>query len=501
MKQPNTHFRYWLFLALLLTAIFHSLAWSRFPTDVDTINFTLALDNFDPSIDSPHPPGYPLFVYSARLASNIFGKVHAYQAVNLAMLLGTGVLLYRIFERIGKPEIGFAAGVLVLTHPLAWAATTIPESYISDAFFACLIANLGLIPELSKYRSWTAGFLVFLMLALVRPVSGVLLLPLAFAATFYTRRSWGFSVVYCGVAGLAILVAYAITAELAGGFETYRQAAARVMGGSFKSASILGGAPLDAHIKMVMRLAAWWFFLVLPAIILVAYTAFKAKRTVVSRNLLEPLLVGLAWMLPALGFYAAIYYLKPTYQLIYLPCLLIPVACCLLGQESVFSRRQAWGILAVLAAIQLAVFILPTAKFPQAVFRQSQGYIRQQDRAWKELQEKLAAFPHKDTLLIWGNHPSLSLYATRLLHGFPVAASFDERNGRLNYVEPKTMAWLPAGESPDSIPSKYQAVIWVGQQDGQALIRYFDLSGGQDRRVDRIAKLGGDSYGDSASTK
>src|SRR2546422_275845 len=44
---------------------------SRYLYDVDSVNFALALDHFDPAVHQPHPPGYFLYVCLGRLVRSI----------------------------------------------------------------------------------------------------------------------------------------------------------------------------------------------------------------------------------------------------------------------------------------------------------------------------------------------------------------------------------------------------------------------------------------------
>src|SRR5438309_11552097 len=55
--------------AVALTRLLFS---SHFLYDIDSVNYALALDRFDPTVHQPHPPGYFLYVYLGRLARLIF---------------------------------------------------------------------------------------------------------------------------------------------------------------------------------------------------------------------------------------------------------------------------------------------------------------------------------------------------------------------------------------------------------------------------------------------
>ena len=95
-------------LAIILLAVscLHVLAWSNHPPDVDPINFMAALQDYNISQDAPHPPGYPLYVALAKVTKFIVGPNHAFQLVNLAMVLITSVLLAVIGLQLGSRLAG-----------------------------------------------------------------------------------------------------------------------------------------------------------------------------------------------------------------------------------------------------------------------------------------------------------------------------------------------------------------------------------------------------------
>lgn len=80
-------------------------AWPAHPPDIDPINFISALHHYDVSSNAPHAPGYPLYVGLAWLAQHIVETAHAYQFVNLAMLISTSLLGFFWFgnDRIPQP--------------------------------------------------------------------------------------------------------------------------------------------------------------------------------------------------------------------------------------------------------------------------------------------------------------------------------------------------------------------------------------------------------------
>jgi hypothetical protein len=220
-NMEKSYFRYDLIfiMASSLLAIIHYLSWSVYPPDVDPINFTVALQTFSPSIDSPHPPGYPLFVLAGRIAGLLVGGHYAYQFVNLAMLIAAGGFLYLLFRNVKHPDLGIYSALLLMSHPLAWAATVVPECYISDTFFSCAILTWVFTQEGCQKKLVTGIFFLFLLLGLTRPVSGVMLLPLAMTVCFlYSDNQRYRATLFVAIAGItSITLAYCSTAYLAGG--------------------------------------------------------------------------------------------------------------------------------------------------------------------------------------------------------------------------------------------------------------------------------------------
>src|SRR5438876_1162313 len=59
-------------LLVCAVALSRFLFRSHYLYDIDSVNYALALDRFDPTVHQPHPPGYFLYVYLGRLARLAF---------------------------------------------------------------------------------------------------------------------------------------------------------------------------------------------------------------------------------------------------------------------------------------------------------------------------------------------------------------------------------------------------------------------------------------------
>ncbi len=475
-----------------LIACLHWLAWSSYPPDVDPINFIVALRTYNISADAPHPPGYPLFVFLGRLSSIIVGKQHAYQLVNLVLLIGAVFCLYFLFRQLGYPKIGLSAAVLLMTHPLCWAATVVPESYISDMLLGCAIISWIVIMK-ARPKSLMIGMpLILFIFGLLRPVSCLLLLPLGVGGIMLIavnhKNRLGIITAITGL--LAIISAYSFTILLAGGIQVYRAATDRVMGNAVRISSVFAGAPISVHVAMILKLLIWSLLLAAPAILLVSICLVLRGRSLLSQSYLSKALkIGLFWILPPFTFYALVYYLKPTYQLIYLPCFLIPIAWTIQEGFQRLHQRIKWLIVGSMVVAQLCFFFFLPSTLPSPIYQLSHNYFRQKDIAWEQLLQDLHPLRQESTLLIWVDYPNLPTYALRLLDWAEPSAVLNQENSSLQYLFPSTMTWLPSNTESFTISDKYRSVAIIYTSNGIGSIQSVNLTSPEMRQVKNLLHL------------
>lgn len=474
-------------MLLAAVAALHVACWVGHPTDTDPLNFYAALTDYDVEHDRPHPPGYPLFVAMGRLLAAWVVAAHAFQAVGLLLLVAAGGFLYAALAARGLRWVGLGAAVLLVSHPLAWSATLAGESYMADATFACAIfwvtrigAGFGdsAIADRAPMRSSrgrsavmsTGLFVVMLLLGLFRPVSVVLLAPLALAC-IWSDQGGGARRVRLAAGLLAVvaafIVAYAITVTAAGGWPIYRDASSRVMAASFRSVSVLGGAPAAVHAQMLAKLLGWAIALASPALLVWGVLVLRDRRSLsvpLSALRLWPAL--LAWVLPALCFYAGVYYLKPTYHLIYLPAFLVAFS---MGVARLARRRACVGVAVVtgLAALQFT-FFFSNAQWPQPLERQTYSYLRRQDDASARLVSFLNGVPPSARVL-WAGHGELNVYSLRLAPHLGPVAVYDASRPMLQTLEPGRMVWSRPTERIDSLPAASALYVVRAAQAGTSL--------------------------------
>ena len=152
---------------------------SHYLYDIDSVNFALALDHFDPTIYQPHPPGYFLYVLLGRIVNLLFHDANAaLVAISILASCGTAVLIWVLAEQWFDRQAAVFASLIFLFSPLCWFHGTVALTYIVEAFFSVLLGILCW-QVVSGRQQWLIPATVTLGLAAgFRPSSLLLLGPL-----------------------------------------------------------------------------------------------------------------------------------------------------------------------------------------------------------------------------------------------------------------------------------------------------------------------------------
>src|SRR5260370_13658685 len=119
--------------ALLVCAVAVSrfLFRSHYLYDIDSVNYALALDRFDPTVHQPHPPGYFLYVYLGRLARLVFHDANtALVFLSIVASCAAAAMIYTLAGCWFGRRAALFARLMFLFSPLCWCHGTVALTYI-----------------------------------------------------------------------------------------------------------------------------------------------------------------------------------------------------------------------------------------------------------------------------------------------------------------------------------------------------------------------------------
>ena len=80
---------------------------SHYLYDLDSVNFALGMDRFDPRVHQPHPPGYYLYIALGRLLNTVLHDANlALVLLSIVASCGVVIVIYQMALRLVWPECG-----------------------------------------------------------------------------------------------------------------------------------------------------------------------------------------------------------------------------------------------------------------------------------------------------------------------------------------------------------------------------------------------------------
>ena len=255
-------------LALLWLALRIPHLATRFSFNWDSSLYARGVADFNVLKEQPHPPGFPLWVFSARALAPLAGGAMR-GLVLLAVLMA--ILALAIFYLLARQVLSDSHAAALCTLLLAYSPgialnSSIAATSIVDVVSSSVAGYLAFLdPRRSQWRI-VACLAALGVLAGFRQSGVGLLVPfVAMAVLLHLRYAWR-AVVGGVLLGLvAVLAWYIPLAESVGGFRAF----SHLLNAHFQSAShntsIFMGGPLRRHLGMIgenlidygMNLTAW----------------------------------------------------------------------------------------------------------------------------------------------------------------------------------------------------------------------------------------------------
>lgn len=326
------------------------LRWSAnpsLPTTWDGVQYLLGVREFSPALHQPHPPGYFLFVQTARVAHALGLSEHvsllAVSAVAGALL--TALVVWWAGRLAGRAA-AIAAAVLALSSPLLLQVASDERSYAAGALGSGAVGLLCW--QARRARPWGGLFagLALGLLAGYRLTDAVLLTPL----WAWSLGRHGTKLLVWGLAGAAIAGAAWGGPFLcaAGGAAHLLEISGRLSSGITHQAPIAGDlGALPRHMVLVVlgaveALGAGWVF-----VGRVGQTELRTQRTFLA-----------LWVAPALSVFLLGHVPAPVYMAVLVaPLLLVGAVGMGRWMETAASPRGRRVAVTAVFAANLAVGI------------------------------------------------------------------------------------------------------------------------------------------------
>jgi hypothetical protein len=326
---------------------------SHYLYDIDSVNFALGMNRFDPRVYQPHPPGYFLYVCLGHLLNF---RLHD---ANLALVLlsilascGTVLLVYQLASEWFGTRAAQFAGALFLLSPLAWFHGTVALTYSVEAFFSAAVGLLCWRIYCGQEKFVFAAAVLLGISAGIRQSSILFLGPLFVFSLFHVPKR--------RLAGIVVLSATLIAwfvpmIVVSGGFRAYFGALFSLWGMVPAKETVFNSSPATSIARA---------FTVLLIYFLGFGAASLAPLGAVYRNeLVDPRkkIFTWIWIAPALAFFTLIFlkFVNSGYLL-----LLAAPACTWLGYwSSQWYQNAAWrrplkiALIAVCATANIAIFL------------------------------------------------------------------------------------------------------------------------------------------------
>ena len=406
-----------------LTLVLRLVTSADGPTDWDSAQYAAAVSHFDVRHGQPQPPGYWLYVESARWVMRLTGLGTIHSLVLVAALASAAAVgLTAVAGRsMGGRWLGIAAGAVVATSPFVWFSGSIVATYSFDALACALLMVLAWDARPGSWHGlWAVvalGVLTGFRQSVIQAFAILCLLAVV-ASTRTVRRL--VATVVAGVAAVAVWFV-PMVAQQPGGLSAWVRATHAETVGAFQVTSILDHAP-GARTNLgifaaytVVALAPVAVLSVLAGLVLLGRRLIRGRPAGRANGTDEidgdaptepewrrPWYQGRAAVLsaaivPPAAIVALVQFAKGGYLLAYLPAaviaLLLPVAALTRRHQvsrahAARDRRRTSPTWTVVASIGVALVVLLGAQrflsgdgvLPQHQLRATSGLWLQQPR-------------------------------------------------------------------------------------------------------------------------
>lgn len=339
-------------LLALVTIVSRLPFRARWLYNWDSVQFALALREYDVVKHQPHPPGYVLYVALGRLVNAwVADETAAYVLLAVAASGLTTFVVYFLARAMYDRATALAAAALLAVSPLFWFYGAVGLTYAGEALFASVVAYFSFRAlRGSATDAWLAAGYLGLAGGMRQSVL-VLLFPLWAGAVLAGTRRLRVLAIGVGVMTVAVLTWFVPMIWLTGGLARYLGASRDLAETVIMPTSIMSGA-----FEATLRMSRYVLESVLVGLGPLALAALLVPWYVRRWGWSSREWFLCVWTVPPVLVYTLVHFGQAGYVLTFLPALVILLAHVLLAAiaDAPASRprlRTAFAGLVVMAVV------------------------------------------------------------------------------------------------------------------------------------------------------
>jgi hypothetical protein len=317
----------WPLFLLILTVLSRIPFTSKYLYHMDSVQFALALENYDITLHQPHPPGYFLYVMLGRLI-NLFIKDANSTFIFISILFSglAVVAIYYLGKETFDKKTGIFAALIALTSPNLWFHGEVALTYVVEAFFSSFVALLCWRILKGEHKYLWLSIIVLGIAGGIRQNTVVFLFPL----WLFSVKGIPFRKIITSLCllGVICLLWFVPMVWMTGGWNAYNKALRELWEFNTGHVSVFERGWESFRIFST-ALAKFVLYGVGAGIFILGIAVYSLLR---HRKLgfldKQKSLFFLLWVMPSALFYLLIFIhpANPGYVLIFLPALLLLTA-------------------------------------------------------------------------------------------------------------------------------------------------------------------------------